>query len=507
MSVTYYGGSLFSGEIGFDGVNQVEFFPSVNCSGWYSVTGSFGELNGNVSIMQGKKTVASGTVKNGELTFNKGKDVLLDSAYEYTIVVKNSGRTPSSFELALNEVSLFTKGDNSDDWTDVKNAGAAGHVGSVGVIDAVGTVIGSEWVGYGDTIDYKAFTLDSAAKLSFTVSASDAAKFTIYALNGKTDKKGVTTYTLASKQATSLAKPKGADEYSAVTKELLLDKGTYYIAVESTNAAKGGDADYSVTLNNKSVFYSKGDNSDDDWQVAELPELVAGDEFTDWVGFGDKIDYRALAVDPNGGFYSFDLSGAEDNVKFTVYALDSKTNKLKSVKSVTATAKKPSVSTGDLCLDGATQYFLAVEAPNAAKGQNSDYTVEMTGGGRFANRSNETWDTATLCDADIDGLLTTAIGGDKLDYLDLAAVDAFNLDAGQGKVKVSFFNEQKKAVKVAQLTMADGSVKKNVSDLTLVADNKMTDSFDLAAIDDAVRYMKIEAATNGVNTYKLSLLA
>ena len=435
------------------------------------------------------------------------KDQLLEAGTYYIKVESTNAKKggDADYSVTLNGSSVFyTKGDNSDDWTDVKTKGADGAVGNVGTITAPGAVIASEWVGYGDAVDYMAFTLTSAAKLSFTVNATDEAKFTICRLESKYDKKkGVTTYSVKDIQGTKLSKPKDAVEYSAVTKDQLLEAGTYYIKVESTNAKKGGNADYSVTLNGSSVFYTAGDNSDDDWQVEGLPALANGDTLDNWVGFGDKIDYRALSIDANGGFYSFDLSGVEDNVKLTVYAVDTAKNKLKSVKSVTATAKKPEISTGDLCLNGT--YVIAVEAPNAAKAQNSSYTVTMTEKGTF-----KTWDTATdPLPAEIDGLLTTAAGGDKFDYFDLASatVDALKFDMGSGKAKVSFFNADNKAVKATEITMADGSVKKNVSSLTLVADNATTDHFDIAALDDSIRYLKIEAATNGMNKYHLSLIA
>ena len=38
----------------------------------------------------------------------------------------------------------------------------------------------------------------------------------------------------------------------------------FYVSVESTNAKKGGEAFYNVTVNkDDSVFFTKGDNSDD----------------------------------------------------------------------------------------------------------------------------------------------------------------------------------------------------------------------------------------------------
>ena len=349
----------FSGDIGYKGNYQDTFSVALNYPGWYTVTGSFGVLNGSVSILQGKKTVASGTIKKGVLTFNKGKNVLLDSANKYTIVVKNSD------------------------------------------------------------------------------------------------------------------KGKSASKYN---------------------------------FNLKGQLFTTGNKTDDNWQKKDLPTLAAGKKLTDWVGYGDKIDYRKLAVDKKGGFYSFKLSGVSNKVKLTVYAKNG--NKLKQIKSITVPGKN--TSTGDLCLKG--EYYLAVEAPGAAKAQNSHYTVTMTGKGTFNHFGNETcgkatWRNATTANIG-DGLLTTAAGGDKIDYFDLSAVKKqLKLDAGQGKLKVSFYDKNNKAVKVAQVKMANNSVKKNVSALILVANDKVTDRITLGALDDAIRYLKIEAATKNINTYKLSLLA
>ena len=78
--------------------------------------------------------------------------------------------------------------------------------------------------------------------MSFTVSSENGAKFTIYSLQSKTNNQGVTTYSLKKLQNKSL---KAGDTIS--TKSLLLEKGTYYICVNSTNK-KISDAGYTVTL-------------------------------------------------------------------------------------------------------------------------------------------------------------------------------------------------------------------------------------------------------------------
>ena len=511
------GGTIVS-SIGFDETYEQEFSVGLTYAGRYALSGDFGALNGSVSIVQGKKTVASGKIKAGDLTFNKGKDVLLDPANEYDIVVKNTdkGKSASAYSLSLNATALFTQGDTSDDWADLKTAGAAGAVdkttlGTIGGSSAV--LISDGWVGYGDAADYMMFTLADAASLSLDLSATDAAAFTIGTLVSKTDKKGVTTYSLKNQKPTKLAAPKNSTATTATTKELLLAAGTYYLGVQSTNAAKGGNAAYTVSVNTaKTSFFTKGDNGDDDWQALTVAPLSSGETLSGWVGFGDAIDYRALTVNENGGFYRFDLSNVSSDVKVTIYAVEEKRNKqgvlvqsLKQVKSVTATAKKPAVSTGDLCLAAGTQYFAAIEAPKASKAQNSDYKLAMQEEGIF-NRGNETWENATpLTGEGWEGLLTSAAGGDKIDCFDLSGLDDLSLDAGTGKIKVSFFDDQQKAVK-ANVTYANGQ-EAQLASVTLAADNAKTDSIAFSAIDDSIRYMKIEAATSKSNTYELSLLA
>ena len=76
-----------------------------------------------------------------------------------------------------------------DNWSDYKSMGADSEL-----LDktTIGTLLPGmsfeDYVGLEtadnpeDLVDYKEFTLDSAAKLSFNVSSSDAVKFTIYSL-------------------------------------------------------------------------------------------------------------------------------------------------------------------------------------------------------------------------------------------------------------------------------------------------------------------------------------
>ena len=421
----------------------------------------------------------SGAIKN-----------LLMSAGTYYVEVKAnnaaSGKN-TDYEAKLTG-NVFTAGNNKDDnWQKLSADYQKTVPGDKGKADVALCV--KEWAGYSDAVDYRKLTIKKAGRYDFSLTGLiNTATLTVYSVNAKNKLVKIKSVTNAK---------------SGAIKVLLMEAGTYYVEVKANNAASGKNTNYEVKL--AGTVFTAGNNKDDNWKVSGLPTLDTKSPLKDWVGFGDKIDYRALTVASKGGFYNFKLSEVGNNVKITVYMKSG--DKLKQVKTVTAKAKS-TVSTGDLLLKSGTKYYLAVEAPGAAKAQNSNYTVNMTGK-TFNHFGNETWKSATLLNANVgDGLLTTAAGGDKIDYFDLSKVAAqLKLDAGQGKLKVSFYDKNNKSVKVAQVKMANGSVKKNVASLTLVTNDKVADNITLGSLSDSIRYMKIEAATNSVNTYKLSLLA
>ena len=443
----------FAGDIGFGKNYQDTFDMDVALPGYFTLSGTFGTLNGTIEIMNGKKKVASGTVKKGELTFNNKKTALL-AAGDYTVVVKNTdkGKSASQYSFSLNGQTVFTKGDNSDDWSDLKTKGANGMVGSVGTLSAETASVACDWAGFGDAIDYKAFTLDSAASLEFDVSSTDAVKFTVWSLQSKEGTAG-TTYSLKSLGNITPKANKTKTEYTASTKSLLLGKGTYYLSVESTNAAKGGNADYAVSLGKKSAFFTKGDNSDDTWNSSNPPAFMG--EWNDWTGFGDAIDYRSLTLG-NASRVSFDITST-DAAKFTVWQLDAKTGKLKSIQATTLKADKAktqfTANTNALLLNSGT-YFLSMESTNAKNGGNAEYSV--TFGNSYeqfskGNNTDDAWNADNL--PAFMGEWTDWTGfGDAIDYramtldyasrvsFDLTATDAtkftvWQLDAKSNKLK------------------------------------------------------------------------
>ena len=347
------------------------------------------------------KSLQSTTLKGGYAGVSTSKKPLLLEAGEYYVSMELSNAKKAGedgyYSVMIDDspsaTEFYTQAINYDDGDDMKTRGPSGHFTRLGTItedNLEGALVSDDWVGFSDSIDYMQFTLESAAKLGFHVSATDATKFTVWQLNEKTDKIGVKTYSLKSLQSVTLKK-EGVNDYWANTsgKPLILDAGTYYLSMESTNAKKGGSATYSISLSG-AEFYHRCDNGDDwgDMKTDGAYGLV-GDAGTlsavgvileDWVGYGDAIDYKEFTLNRKTSL-SFSVH-AEDDAKFTVWRLDGKTNKkgvttysLKALGSVRIAAGNTERTQG-FNLDAGAYYF-SMESVNAKKGASCDYTVEL----------------------------------------------------------------------------------------------------------------------------------
>ncbi len=377
-----------------------------------------------------QKAIQTTTLKKSKETgiyYTASTKPILLEAGDYYVAMQSTARKNGSayYNIGIDQdaSTFFVKGDNSDDWTDLKERGdKSALIGDVGTITSESSEILADWVGFGDAIDYKAFTLDTAAIISFSLNASDKAKFTIWKLTSKTSKKGVTTWSLTSVQATTLTKQKDASSYSAVTKSVVLDAGTYYFSMEGTNAKKGASADYTVTLKSSgSFFFTRTENFDDNWlydkkqkivnpntidfyvtdisYLSDKTILLDGDEdmyvyvgnvrYQNFTGYGDAADYAKINLF-NDAKLSFTIS-ATDKGKFTIWRLDEKTDKKDkvtySVKSLQATMLKAekdsllySATTKSLSL-AAGEYYISFESTNASKGGIAYYNVSLNAAG------------------------------------------------------------------------------------------------------------------------------
>ena len=300
------------------------------------------------------------------------------------------------YDVYFSERTFFDQGDKKDDngdhlrdmlHSDDPDVRAEYEKYDVGTLDGESGYIMDDWVGYGDGIDFRRFSLAHGAKLKFNVYSDDVTKFTVWKYDEK-KKKLVSIQTTKVKESKSGKLSKKSAACQATTKELLLGPGEYYFSVESTNAAKGADASYSVYLNSDSDFatYSRGDNSDDWTDLAEhgaedstmygnAGELGLGSTLSEnWVGFGDEFDYAEFSVGENATM-SFAIS-ADDSVKFTVFTLVEgpkgwKQNVLATKTLKTTNGKETTETTAefDIAAGGETRYFYSVQSLNAKKAE------------------------------------------------------------------------------------------------------------------------------------------
>ena len=240
------------------------------------------------------------------------------------------------------------------------------------------------YVGYTDEIDFLKVRLDDAAKLSFDISASDVSKFTVWRWDDRKNK-------LVSLQSTALkfAGYNLGEYYFAETKELLLEAGDYYLSMESTNAAKGGNAYYNVFLSDSCTFFPSGNNGDDEWSNASdlgMLTQIHTDISMDWVGFGDPVDYRKFTAHEEMT-RGFEIT-ATDASKFTFYQLVTKTKGGKTTDSLkklgSVTLQETEKGSGDYRgttaaydFEEGVEYYFCMESTNAAKGGSAEYLVKL----------------------------------------------------------------------------------------------------------------------------------
>lgn len=375
--------------------------------------------------LQTTKIKAGQTVETKGLLLPAGNgDADEPGKYYFSMESTNAAKGGSAdYSVSFNPAGsiFYTEGFNGDDWTDVKSAGADGAVGDAGVLDADTGCVLENWVGYCDAVDYVKITLESAAEVYFLLSADDAAKFAVWRLNSKTNKQGVVSWSLKSLLAKSLAKNKKTGEYAATTKALLLDEGEYYISMQSVNAAKGGNAAYTVTLDAaNSVFYTDGDGGWNNWLYDKKTGTANPDretfnsvvlttateeilldaegtvsrevtvdgktvEYKNFAGYGDAADYARIVLETDAAV-SFNIS-AMNKAKFIIYSfaegVDKKGNPKYTVKALQTTElKKPNNSEEYTAATRAVSlqagvYYISVQSTNASKGGSAYYNVEL----------------------------------------------------------------------------------------------------------------------------------
>lgn len=315
-----------------------------------------------------------------------------------------------------------------------------------------GNGIADGWVGLGDRRDYYALTLSASGLYSFELgNVENPMTLTLYSLNSKNQLVKIKSVTVKA----------GCGGLA----NLLLDSAvSYYLAVEAPKANQGIGSAYDLTVGGE--IFDRANSGDDDYRSApELPCAPGSAISGEWVGYGDKIDYRRLTVSASGKF-DFVLSGLSNPVTLTVYTLNSRNGKLSQVKS--ASVKPGDAKNGlyGLLLDAGGTYYLAVTAPKADKGVSSGYDLAV--GGTVFDHSgnaldNNTWNAPETGPLD----LLRGVAQEWVGYGDAADCYRFEIDpAGVGNYRFDLWTEVSGA---AKMTLCRVEVKNGKSSLKKLA--------------------------------------
>ncbi|MBQ9087552.1 MAG: AIDA repeat-containing protein [Lentisphaeria bacterium] len=378
---------------------KIHFTISASASAKFTIYELIENKDGTFKLKSRQSTTLKKDKSTGKY-YADTKGLLLSSGEYYYAVDAGSKALDFSCDYTVSandNTAFYTKGNNDDDWKNMKSSGSD-DLDKELLHLCPGDFVAEDWVGFGDANDYCRFSIDEYSRLIFNLSSSDAAKFTVYELIES--KKG--TFKLKSLQSTTLKKDKSTGKYYADTKGLLLASGEYYYCMTSTNAAKGGDADYTIELDEQSKVFDKVDDGSDNWLYDKKTKTVNEDiqnagsdwnfQFQNWVGFGDDTDFRKLELtDP--AKVNFEIQ-ATDAIQFTVWQLvkkiDSKGNISYSLKSLQKTSIKNGLeaTTKDLLLDDGV-YFVSMTSTNAAKGGDADFRVSLDAQSKFFHRADD----------------------------------------------------------------------------------------------------------------------
>jgi len=352
---------------------------------------------------------------DGVFTADSSKPIQLQvsGAYYVSMEFKDKKAEEAYYNVKLNGEAagtvFYSQGNNTDDWGDMKARGFGGAVADLGEINGAslpvdGIIIKDEWIGFGDKVDCMRFRLESAAELSFRVTAPDGPlKFTVCALKATTSKKGITTYSQVNVKSVTLKAGKGPVSLDGIRLEAGED---YFLRVDSKDIQQSTGYGVQVT---KSLFCTDGD---DGWNDVLLNKKAPGDnvkfffnnqlsagggihldkagndktgddaavftygtkQYGNFVGLGDETDYAKLSLKQSADvLFSFTATGdatleiiqlTEKKGKYSIKTLQTTKLKLgKGEKEGTATANKSvRLEVGDN-----VTYYVAVTAANAKK--------------------------------------------------------------------------------------------------------------------------------------------
>ena len=219
------------------------------------------------------------------------------------------------------------------------------------------------WVGYGDPADY--YEINLSGDGVFNLGVYDlAAKVKVSVYEKKSE--GV-----AGKKISSVTLNAGTNSEKVFKNDMLLDAGSYYVVVESTDK-KTAKQETAYNLNFNGTYFVNDSHTEDNssWAsdtVAQAQTLAAGEtiQLSGWVGYNDPSD-----------FFRFNVEGSS-SVRLDFSGFNS-TNLTYEVRSV-ATNKKVSFDTYGVSKDLLSgSNYVEISTKNEKKYYSNDYTLGIT---------------------------------------------------------------------------------------------------------------------------------
>ncbi len=251
-----------------------------------------------------------------------------------------------------------------------------------------------DWVGFSDTIDYRQVKVDFAGRYNLRLSGiSHKVVFTVYQQNGNKLQK-LTSMTLT---------PQDGKTATGKIGNILLESqnygAVYYVSISAPDGNLEKNSDYSLFLSANEIF-NRAIIEDDDWRTLDKSKYListdtpvpADPSDIEWIGLGDKIDYRKIELSASGS-YNFKISQVGAPVVLTVY--QEVAGELVKIASKTVTSYEDTLADVVLNFDhrdaAAYSYYLSVECQKYDGDHNSDYRLEMTGPKFDAARCEDDW--------------------------------------------------------------------------------------------------------------------
>lgn len=291
----------------------------------------------------------------------KGTKELLLAEGEYYVTVEatdwKKGRN-TDYSVNVDGTSYFKADNTNDNWNDP-------GVRTFSIGGAQETFLSGEWVGFGDSIDWISIRITTPGYYNFNIQdLQNKIKLSVCSFSDTGRKKtlGSISFTPSKGSSTTLKKP------------LLLDRGTYYIAVEAPGWKSGKNTDYSLGSTAGELFTKADDNTNNSRASAVEIRLADGGVRDDWVGFGDSEDhFYFLVPEERDEKYSFTFNAEKGMATLKISLYNGKSYKtldtLKGGETAVLDFDRLRVQTGN-------RIYLEIASADGGKGKkNTGYDV------------------------------------------------------------------------------------------------------------------------------------